>query len=163
MPYDEIARYRKQHGDDAQGEIVHKHLEAGAYLALDQLVELPHAPAGNGTHDHGTEEHGSVRADNHAHRSHRSRDAAPVAAYVLSGGEGDQHGEHILQHRGHHPGHVLVGPPPAGDENGRDKAPGYESADIRHHHSAQGAPEFLNLLFHMNRKDKIFLLILQDI
>ena len=148
VPYDQIARYGKEHGNYAEREIVNQHLEAGAYLALHEAVEFLDAPARYGTHYHGPEEHGRIGAYDYSHRGHCACHAAPVSAYVFTGGESYKGREKILEHRGDHIGYALVWPPSAGNEDGGDKPPGNKCSDIGHYHGAQRPAELLYLFFH---------------
>ena len=148
MPYHQIAGYGQQHGDYAEGEIVYQHLEAGADFPLHQLVEAFHAPAGDRTHYHRSQEHGGVGTYDDAHGRNGARHSPSVAADVLAGRERYQRRQQVLEHRRDQLGNVLVGPPASGDKYGSDKAPGDERPDIGHHHGAEGASEFLDFLFH---------------
>ena len=84
---DEVSRDRQYHGDDAQGEIVHKHLESCPHFSLHQLVEPLHAPAGHRAHNHGSEEHRGVGSDDDAHGGYSSGHSTSISTDVFTGGE----------------------------------------------------------------------------
>lgn len=102
----------------------------------------------SGPHDHGSDEHRDVAADDDAHGGNGPDYPAAFAGDVAPGRIGDQQRQQVGQHRVDQACHLGVGPPSRGDEERRDESPRDERADVGHDHAAQGPAEFLYLLSH---------------
>ena len=133
-----------EQADDAQGEVVHQHLEPGPDSAGDELVELLEQPGGGRADDHRAQEHRDVRADDHAHRGDGTDHRAALAMDHSAAGVADEYREQIGDDRTDHRREGLIGHPPVGDEQGRQQAPGDEGADVRHDHSGELSAEALD-------------------
>lgn len=145
---DPIAQYGQQHTEDAYREIAHEHLEARLYASLRKFVEPPDRIPAQRAHDHGSDEHRDVAADDDAHGGNGPDYPAAFAGDVAPGRIGDQQRQQVGQHRVDQACHLGVGPPSRGDEERRDESPRDERADVGHDHAAQGPAEFLYLLSH---------------
>ena len=145
---DPIAQYGQQHTEDAYREIAHEHLEARLYASLRKFVEPPDRIPAQRAHDHGSDEHRDIAADDDAHGGNGPDYPAAFAGDVAPGRIGDQQRQQVGQHRVDQACHLGVGPPSRGDEERRDESPRDERADIGHDHAAQGPAEFLYLLSH---------------
>ena len=145
---DPIAQYGQQHTEDAYREIAHEHLEARLYASLRKFVEPPDRIPAQRAHDHDSDEHRDVAADDDAHGGNGPDYPAAFAGDVAPGRIGDQQRQQVGQHRVDQACHLGVGPPSRGDEERRDESPRDERADIGHDHAAQGPAEFLYLLSH---------------
>lgn len=145
---DPIAQYGQQHTEDAYREIAHEHLEARLYASLRKFVEPPDRIPAQRAHDHGSDEHRDIAADDDAHGGNGPDYPAAFAGDVAPGRIGDQQRQQVGQHRVDQACHLGVGPPSRGDEERRDESPRDERADVGHDHAAQGPAEFLYLLSH---------------
>ena len=145
---DPIAQYGQQHTEDAYREIAHEHHEARLYASLRKFVEPPDRIPAQRAHDHGSDEHRDVAADDDAHGGNGPDYPAAFAGDVAPGRIGDQQRQQVGQHRVDQACHLGVGPPSRGDEERRDESPRDERADVGHDHAAQSPAEFLYLLSH---------------
>lgn len=145
---DPIAQYGQQHTEDAYREIAHEHLEARLYASLRKFVEPPDRIPAQRAHDHGSDEHRDVAADDDAHGGNGPDYPAAFAGDVAPGRIGDQQRQQIGQHRVDQACHLGVGPPSRGNEERRDESPRDERADVGHDHAAQSPAKFLYLLSH---------------
>ena len=145
---DPIAQYGQQHTEDAYREIAHEHLEARLYASLRKFVEPPDRIPAQRAHDHGSDEHRDVAADDDAHGGNGPDYPAAFAGDVAPGRIGDQQRQQVGQHRVDQACHLGVGPPSRGDEERRDESPRDERTDVGHDHAAQSPAKFLYLLSH---------------
>ena len=143
------AKDGEDEAEDADGEIVHEHLEARLDLPLDQGVKLLDDPARERPHDHGTHEHrrARIRLDD-AHDRNRPHDRAARPADHLAARVGDEERQRIPEERADERTEFLVRQPARVDEERRCQPPGDEGADVGHDHARQELSERLNLLFH---------------
>lgn len=86
---DPIAQYGQQHTEDAYREIAHEHLEARLYASLRKFVEPPDRIPAQRAHDHGSDEHRDVAADDDAHGGNGPDYPAAFAGDVAPGRIGD--------------------------------------------------------------------------
>ena len=84
VPYYQISENGQQHSDDADGEIVHEHFEAGLYFPFHQTVELLDAPSGKRSHYHGSYEHRYLAPGDYSDGSYGSYDTASVTSGVTA-------------------------------------------------------------------------------
>lgn len=128
--------------------VYNQHLEARLYASLRKFVEPPDRIPAQRAHDHGSDEHRDIAADDDAHGGNGPDYPAAFAGDVAPGRIGDQQRQQVGQHRVDQACHLGVGPPSRGDEERRDESPRDERADVGHDHAAQGPAEFLYLLSH---------------
>ena len=151
-----VAEDGQDHAQDTGGEVVVQHLKAAGDLVLEGAVDLLHAPAGQGAHGHGAQEHGDVGTDDNAHGGDGTDHGAAGIMDHLASGVADEQRKKIDQHGGNESSKFLVGGPSCFDEQGGNKSPGDECADVGHHHAAEKAAEFLNTLFHYGISSLLF-------
>ena len=122
--------------DDADGEVVDKHLKAGLDLAFHGFVKLLDDPACERAHDHGAHQHGVLGAADHTDGGYDADDSASVSADHLTALVSDQDRKNVGKHRADHAAQLLIREPAGGDEQCGEKSPRDECADVRHDHSA---------------------------
>ena len=138
----DVAEHGEHHADDADGEVVDEHLKARGRAALHEAVEHLDDPAGERAHDHGSHEHRGVGgAGDAADDGDGARDAAAVAAGEVAALGGDEHRDQVAEHGRGDARELLVGQPARRDEQGGQKAPGDEGADVGHDHAAEELTE----------------------
>ena len=146
---DVVAKDGQQHTQNADGEVVDQHLETGRDMAFHLLIELLDDPAGQGTHDHSTHQHGVARAADAAHHGDGGDDTTTVACDHFAALPCNEDGQQIGQHRGDHAGQLFVGEPARFNEQSGEEAPCDECADVRHDHAAEGLSKAGNSVFHL--------------
>ena len=146
---DVVAEDGQQHTQNADGEVVDQHLETGGDTAFHLFIELLDDPAGQRAHDHGTHQHGVVRAADAAHHGDGGDDAAAVACDHFAALPCDEDGQQVGQHRGDHAGQLFVGEPARFNEQSGEEAPRDECADVRHDHAAEELAKAGNSVFHL--------------
>src|SRR5215211_3134004 len=155
-PEDEEPSDGQRRRQDAGGEVVDQHLEAGLDLAFPQLVDVLHGPSGQRPHDQGAEEVRIRGADDHAHGGHRRNHAAADAVDHPAALDGDEQRQHEPDHRADKADVGIAvgvvpeatdpadrGPARLNEERG-DEAPGDEGGDVRHDHAGQEGAELLD-------------------
>ncbi len=108
-PHTQDAENGEQQAEDAQGEVVHQHLEAGGDLAVDGLVQQPQHERGERPQDHGPEEHGRAAvkrgqlrqaADDDPGGGDGADDGTSLSVHHPAAGVADQDRQQVVQHRG---------------------------------------------------------------
>ena len=149
---DEDGQYSQDAAEDAHGEVVDHHLEAGGDMALHLLVKLLDAPAAQGAADHGADEHGAGGGGDGAQGSQSAGDGALLAAHGLAAGVADEDGQQIREHGADHGidggGRPPFAQPSVRDEQSGNQAPCNKGADVGHDHAAEETTEFLHMFFH---------------
>ena len=125
---------RQDHSDDTDREIVDQHFKSGRNTPLCRFVKLLDDPSGKRTHSHGSHEHDLIASADHTEDSNDRNDSAAFAGDEFSSLITDQHRKDVLQHRIDHSCKFRIREPALFNEQGCDKAPGNECADIRHDH-----------------------------
>ena len=142
--YGHIGQDGQDAAQDAGGEVVHQHLEAAGDGILHSAVKLLDEIAAHRAHDHGAQEHGDVGTGDDTAGGNGAHHAAAVAVDRCAAGEAQEQGDQPLAHGAAHLGQVLIGHPARGDEQGCQKAPGDEGADVRHDHARQEPTKLLH-------------------
>ena len=148
----EVGADREDRAEDAGGEVVDQHLEAGADPVdpepLDDLEQVRRERA----RDHGAEEHRAAavvvgladRADDDAHGGDGRDHAAAGVVDHAAAGVRDEQRQHEEQDRRDEGRDVGVRQVAGRDEEGREQAPGDERRDVRHDHAAEERAELLH-------------------
>src|SRR5439155_7409399 len=157
----ECSRERVEHGpdhdetehgedrpEDAGGEVIRQHLEAGRDLFLGEAIELLDEPGAERPDDHRAEEHGNARPDDDAGGHDRSDNAAAVPVDELPTGVSDEEREQIRDHRPDELRERLVRGPARWNEERGDESPRDKCADVRYDHCGEIAAETLHALLH---------------
>src|SRR6184192_1509924 len=147
-PDHDETEHGKDRPEDAGGEVVREHLEAGRDLSFGGAVELLDEPGAERPDDHRAEEHGNARPDDDAGGHDRSDNAAAVPIDELPTGVPDEEREQIRDHRPDELREVLVRGPPRWNEERGDESPRDERADVRDDHCGQVAAKALNSFLH---------------
>ena len=134
--------------EDACGEVVDEHFEADRNLVFQDFVDLLHAVAADGAHDHAAQEHRDVGTDDDAHGRSRADHAAAHAMDHLAARVADEQGQEVDDHGADELAEVRVRHPAGGDEQGGDQTPSDERPNIGDHHAGQEAAELLDLFSH---------------
>ena len=90
---------REDHSEDAGGEVVDQHLEAGLDLAVPDPVHPLGHESSERAHDHGTEEHRDVGADDDTHGRDRRDHTTALAVDHATTSVGDQKRQQVDNHR----------------------------------------------------------------
>ena len=146
---DVVPQHRQHQAQDAGREVVDQHLEAGGDVPLGPAVKGADGKAGQRAHRHGAHQHGVVGAADAAHHRDGGDDPAAVPGHHVAALARDQDGQQIVQHRVHDAGQVGVGQPARLDEEGGQKAPGDERADVGHDHAAEEFAKAADFFFHV--------------
>ena len=130
--------------DDAGREVVYQHLKTGRDMVFDGLIELLDDPAAQRAHDHGAEEHRDVRTCDDTGRRNRAEHAAAMTVDSSTAAVAEKQWDQPLAHRCADLSQVFIRPPARRDEQGRQKAPSDECANIRQDHSGKEAAKLLH-------------------
>ncbi|MND88119.1 hypothetical protein D3C80_801340 [compost metagenome] len=128
---------RQDHTDDASGEVVHQHFEAGFDFAINPNVEFLNRPAAQRTGNHCTEEHRHIRADDHAHGRNCTDYATTITADQTTTGKTDEQWQQIGNHWANKLRQGFARQPSCWNEQSGDDTPRDKRADIWHHHVAE--------------------------
>ena len=113
-PMPQHAEQRHAAADDAGGEVVDQHLEAGLDPVLEELVEQLEQVRGERADDHRAEEHRHVGADDDAHGGDGADHGAALAVDQPAAGVADQDRQQHGDHRVDQLGEVSLGSQPVG-------------------------------------------------
>ena len=108
----EESQNRKDHTDDASGEVIHQHFKTGLDLTVYPHIKTFDRPAAQRTGNHCAEEHWHIGTDDNAHGGDSADHTATIAANQTTTGITDEQRQQIGDHRANQFRQRFVRQPP---------------------------------------------------